>query len=196
MNLYFEQRLVWPEGRPRVDVASPSRFAERSTAQTADELELELARIGADSATVYSEMPIGKSGRPRDGWRRSDDHGVSVVFTRKGAEFVIAIDKWDHPRCNMRAITLCIEWLRGLERHGGQALTDQALHGFAQLPERRSRWWQVLEVPQTASLADAEQQYRILAKLHHPDAPGGDAKRMSEINAAIAAAREAFTNGH
>ena len=49
--------------------------------------------------------------------------------------------------------------------------------------------WTVLGVAKGASDDEIRAAYRKLAARHHPDRPGGDARRMSEINAALAAIR-------
>lgn len=55
---------------------------------------------------------------------------------------------------------------------------------------KAARWRAVLEDPKT--LAEAEVTYKRLAKLRHPDKPGGSTEAMAELNAAITQARKAL----
>ena len=55
------------------------------------------------------------------------------------------------------------------------------------LPERDP--WAVLGVRPNATDDEVRAAYRKLAARHHPDRPGGDARRMAEINAALSAIR-------
>jgi curved DNA-binding protein CbpA len=48
-------------------------------------------------------------------------------------------------------------------------------------------WWEVLDVPRSAGLAEIEAAFRKAAKAAHPDL-GGNEAAMQEINAARAAA--------
>lgn len=189
MTLTFEPRIVWPSSKARTESPSRSRFGDHSLSKCIDRLEYEMERMGADVACVYSELPLSvRSGQPIQGWRRSDDHGVTVVFQRGGKEYVFAVDLWDNPYDNLHAISLSIEAIRGLERWGGGLLVDQTLSGFAALPAPKS-WRDILGNVKT--LASAEANYRSLAKSAHPDT-GGSMGAMTELNAAIEAAREEF----
>lgn len=55
---------------------------------------------------------------------------------------------------------------------------------------KAARWRVLLEDPKT--LAEAEATYKRLAKLRHPDKPGGSTEAMAELNAAITQARKAL----
>jgi hypothetical protein len=58
-------------------------------------------------------------------------------------------------------------------------------------PEKNTRpWWEVLELPRTASLADAKKRFREIAKRHHPDT-NGDKGDPEAMRAAIQAMNEA-----
>ncbi len=46
--------------------------------------------------------------------------------------------------------------------------------------------YEVLGVGRTASAAEVRRAYVALARRHHPDAPGGDERRMQEVTAAWA----------
>jgi len=63
--------------------------------------------------------------------------------------------------------------------HGGAEILERAFLGFQALSEPE-QWWQVLGfdiAPKTRQ--EAEDAFRSLAKVHHPDV-GGDSAKFSE----------------
>jgi hypothetical protein len=81
--------------------------------------------------------------------------------------------------------------MRAIERHGGGQVLERAFTGFDALPAPKT-FWQVLgleKIPRAnITRATVENAYRALAQTHHPDKPGGDHVRMSELNSARDAA--------
>jgi DnaJ-class molecular chaperone len=73
--------------------------------------------------------------------------------------------------------------MRQLKRHGGGAMMDRALAGFAALPPPPPSCWEVLGVRPGTNPTGVEQAYRAKAVKLHPDRGGSD-KAMAELNAA------------
>jgi hypothetical protein len=128
----------------------------------------ELAKFGADSVTIWVDP-------------RGD--GVAAYFTFESEPRVMAADRFNSTAANMRSLGLAVEAMRQLKRHGGGAMMDRALAGFAALPPPRS-CWEVLEIAPGTSPAKVEQAYRAKAVKLHPDRAGGSDKAMAELNVA------------
>lgn len=206
--------LAWPAGWPRTDPAA-RRFSlpgGRGNTPSWDRglarLGRELDRLGAGDVVVSTNQPLRRDGQPAAARGRLDDPGAAVYFTRAGRRLVLAQDGFELLADNLRSIALAIEHLRGLERHGGDAIMERAFTGFAALPPpaagdraaggaplyvatAAADWRRVLGAG-VFSLAEAEARYRRLARERHPDMPGGSAAAMTELNAAILAARLDF----
>lgn len=195
--------LAWPEGWPRTHSGqrkSGSNFARRDYASTIRGLREQLRLMGAEQVVISSNVPIRADGMPYAdaARRRIDDPGVAIYFRRRGRPFAMARDAYERPEHNLRSLTLAIEALRQLERHGGGTMLEKAFEGFTALPAPGAKrpWREALtiggQVPMT--LSAAETAYRQLARAHHPD-NGGSHERMAELNAAIAEARRELGNG-
>lgn len=198
--------LEWPKGWPRTTVPQHCSVYRQTFDRILERFyrEMELAR--ASSVVISSWLSLRLDGKPRTDSARMKlpDPGVAVYFMRKKHQFVIANDRFDTVAANLWSITLAIEGLRQLERHGGQHLMERAFSGFQALPPPpdsapTSRpWREVLglggldcNIPAVA-LAGAEAAYRTLAKKAHPDA-GGSEHAMFDLNRAIAEARKEFS---
>jgi hypothetical protein len=205
--------LSWPAGVPRTKLPAPSKkFARDITvASQLDEVERQLKLLGAANGVISSNLPLRKDGRPRgDGLLRFDDQGVAVYWSlteHRGGRWVqvahcMPCDRWDRIEHNLRAISLSIEAMRGLERWGAVS-TEQAFAGFAALPPgdpdaappapADRPWRELLEVPAdgwvtqappSVVLTFAKQQHRKLIQQHHPDR-GGDPVTAAAINRAL-----------
>lgn len=192
--------LQWPSGWPRTPAAERrrARFGTNFGAAVRG-LEAELRLMGATNVVVSTGLKTGQDGWPRSG-PEPDDPGVAVYWTifsiGSGAkQSAIACDAWDRVRDNLHAVELSVAAIRGLSRWGATEIVRRAFSGFAALPPGSSgeEWWRVvLDVGRGATLARCESNYVALAKLLHPDVPGGSKERMQGLNAAIAAAREAL----
>lgn len=161
----------------------------------------ELGRLGAREILVSTNVQLMNNGQPRSDRRAPDDQGVAVYFKLKGKDRVLACDKWDRVPDNIAAIAGHISAIRAQDRYGVGTL-DQAFAGYAALPPpghvHVRAWRDVLLMIEDGSwtpssrqgtLERAEQQYRRLARERHPDG-GGSHAQMSELNAAIAQARQ------
>ena len=193
--------LHWPENRPR----TPSWKRERARfeakfAATRDEIVAEVARLTdvvlryyKPDVIISTNVSLRRDGLPLAGQRAPSDPGVAVYFKYKGRPMCFACDRWDRVEDNMRAIVKTIEALRGIVRWGTGDMLEAAFTGFTALPapDAPTDWRSVLGLSPGATLADAQVAYRMLAARHHPDR-GGSHEQMAKVNAAWAAAREAF----
>ena len=182
--------LVWPDGWPRTVSHRRIRSAFRVTPDKARQNLLnQIKLLGgmAGRTVISSNVALRQDGQPyAEALRRApDDPGVAVYFQIKGKPVAMARDLYLSPHENMHALGHAIEHMRGLERHGGAHMVDRAFSGFVALPlpSVGKGWWEVLGVSRAASRDDILAAHRKLAIDHHPDR-GGDANRMSEINAA------------
>jgi hypothetical protein len=185
--------LAWPEGWPRTppsqrkdgdssfkrqrDTGRGYKSAQAWTfAAARDELFSEIWRHGAKTCVISSNFPQGsapsvKGLAPVEGKRRPEDEGVAIYFQRGGKPYVMACDRYHDAEGNFRSLTLALEALRQLERHGGGTMMERAYEGFAALPAPK-RWWEVLGVDAAATRVadlDAAAAYRdYLARLPGP----------------------------
>lgn len=202
--------LRWPDGWPRTpdhkreDGRSRFRkgdwrggYKNPGTAERARELIEELARMGARSVVVSSNVRLRQDGLPYSNQRMPDDPGVAVYFVRDGKTMAMARDAFHRVEDNLRSLTLAVQGLRQMERHGGSAMTARAFDGFAALPpppdvEARRNWRSVLNVGPEADLATVRRAYRRRAQEEHPD-NGGSADRMAAVNLAWEQAQKEIT---
>lgn len=180
--------LTWPATWPRTPVAKrqQARF-EVSLRVAFDQLFEELRRLRAEAVIISSNVPLRKDGLPYANYRAPEDPGVAVYFKLKGKPHVLACDRWDKIKDNLRAIGLHVAAIRGIERWGVGSV-EQAFMGYQALPEspngnNQRPWWVVLNVRPDASLEQIKAAYRQKARQYHPDAQGSDAQ-MAEINRA------------
>ena len=189
--------LQWPDGWART--ASHQRRSapyKLEINRAVDEVHNSLRQLGALSGSVVISSnvpPRNALGTPRNDGHNVWDPGVSIWWaTRAHAERVVACDRWQTVRENVRAIGLALEGLRSIERAGASQILERAFSSFGALPAAASApvarpWREVLGFPQSllASLSTAvtEARYRKLAAKAHPD-KGGTVAAMVELNAA------------
>lgn len=186
--------LQWPEHKPRTPAyrQERSRFRVSSFAIVRDMLMRELNLLGAKSVVLSSNIPLRNDGLPYANFKRLDDTGAAVYFQYKGKSMCFACDRWERVEDNIQAIRHTIAALRGIARWGSGDMLEAAFTGFQALPPPSSaarEWWDVLECRRDSPSSVIEQNYKRLARDHHPD-NGGSADRMAELNVAIAAARK------
>jgi hypothetical protein len=186
--------LAWPDGWPRTNEESrrDGRYNFRRPASAKapfwnfidarNELLAELKRLGARNVVLSSNFRPDRNGIPVEGDRRPRDQGIAVYFELEGAPRTMARDSYTRAEENMRALTLAIEAMRTLERHGGSLMMRRAFQGFVALPAPRSPF-EILGVEPDASLDEIERAHKRQARTAHPDA-GGSTARMAELNAA------------
>lgn len=183
--------LQWPMGRSRT-VPSKRRHGQFKVnpVQIRRDLLKELNLMGVTSYVINSNSRLKADGMPYAN-QYIDDTGVVLYFTRKGQEIAIACDKYYHVNDNLRAISLTLGAIRGMERWGTEEMVDRAFTGFTALPEaiipnanQKRAWYDVLEVSQTASPEVIRAAYRQKMLKAHPDHGGSDAA-FAEVQSAL-----------
>lgn len=202
--------LQWPEGWPRTQAGQRERarfskgerrYSDSSNSSWVHHRELtiadgvsrvrqELDRIGvsSDDMILSTNAPTRLDGFPRSDARNPDDPGAAVYWRKKGANRVMAIDRYDRLADNLAAIAATLEALRAVERHGGARILDRAFTGFTALPSpaRKKTWREVLGIgPEHVTLEQTRHVYRSLCMKRHPDRPGGSHDAMAELTAAM-----------
>lgn len=182
--------LQWPAGWPRT-APEPARY--KATYRTVtDHLQSELRLLGADHLIVSSNVPVRRDGMPYTDMAsdRIPDPGVAVYFLLEERQQVIACDRWDKPKDNMRAVGLTIAAMRQIQRTGASELFDRAFAGFTALPAPGSDWKTVLEFPDRTPTADeVKSRFKHLAKRDHPDHGGSTTAMQRLVEARDAALR-------
>lgn len=189
MSIRPDQRypLTWPAGWPRTPAwrRGPSSF-KATTDKAYREMVAELERLGARNVIISSNLKLRQDGMPYANQPRHNDEGIAVYFVRKGKDYVLACDKFAKREDNLRAITLTIGAIRGIERWGSSDLMERAFTGFAQLaaPVDVRQWWEVLGVSADAPAWAVEAAYRRLRSSSHPDRDGGSAAEFNAVQVA------------
>jgi len=122
----------------------------------------------------------------RGDFRNPTDPGVAVYFTYRKKPMCLACDKFVLVRHNLRAITLTIQAIRGIERWGASDMIERAFKGFTALPEQGSQAWrEILEIPPDAKPTEEQidAAYRMAAHVYHPD-KGGTAEEFNRLTIA------------
>jgi hypothetical protein len=192
--------LQWPEGWPRTSPyrrESDNRFGGKvhglTMGRARDQLIAELQRMGAGSVVISSNVKLRLDGLPYSDQRKLDEPGVAVYFMFKKRPMVMAVDRYTSVAGNMRSLTLAIEAMRQLERHGGGTMMERAFTGFAAIapPDWKKPWREVFGVKPDWQ-GDITALYREKAKNRHPDTGGSDSL-MAELNVAFAEAKRELT---
>lgn len=197
MNNINAYPLNWPPGWQRSVKQIKSRFGRGDNKPSIYEatkfLNQELKRFLATDIIISSNLELRNDGLPRSNQKTPDDAGIAVYFTHKKKQRVLACDTYNLPGCNIYAIAKTIESLRAINRHGVSQIIDKAFDGFKALPQNAGQsnlaWYLVLEVKETANIAEVNEAYRKLAKIHHPDA-GGSADKFNLLQEALKQAKE------
>ena len=157
----------------------------RAVIQLVNELRL----LGATNIIVSSNIPTKSDGLPYADNRRIDDPGIAVYFDFKKRHLAMARDGFTSPAGNIRSLTLAIDGLRQLERHGGSFMLERAFTGFIAIapPNWKKPWRQVFGVKPDWT-GDIGALYSEKARNRHPDAGGADTL-MAELNVAYAEAK-------
>lgn len=182
--------LQWPGGYPRT--ARPSgtfRFYPNSVYSEVKGLKEELGRMNARNIIISTNIPLKNDGNPYSTYQRPSDVGVAVYFTKDNKAMALCCDKWNTVEANLKALSMSVDAMRGLDRWGVSEIMNRAFMGFKALPEKAASfpWWDVLGVSRTATRKDVEAAYKKKVKSHHPD-NGGDPNKWEEL-------REAYDQG-
>lgn len=198
--------LAWPEGQPKTPDRKTAQWSKKGSADAGgyrhtraitmsdamQRLRDEFARMKisfTDDVVVSTNLTLNISGTPRADQANPRDPGVAVYWNDKsGQRRCMAIDIYDRTIDNIAAVARTLEYLRGIERHGGAAIQEKAFTGFAALPPPKS-CWDILDLPpQVRGDEGAEQKIRMAHKIKamaaHPDVKGGNTLNMAEINTA------------
>lgn len=138
--------LSWPPGWPRHRGPRDSDSRFKGPTYRWDRvfrgLQDEIVRIGGSriSIVVSTNQPVRGDGLPYAQQRAISDPGVAVYFVRNKKPMVMAQDRFDTILGNMRSLTMAIEGLRQMERHGGATMMERAFDGFAALPPPDDCW--------------------------------------------------------
>jgi hypothetical protein len=202
--------LAWPAGKPvtRSPVRSP--FGRNHTVSSGiDEIRRNLKLMGGRNVVVTSNLPMRNDGQPSGSAsvREGASRGVAVYWTVDNNPHVIACDTYWHVEHNLRAISLSLEAMRGIERWGA-VQAAQMFQGFQALPpgsgevsSTQRPWREVFaadggpiptDLPPEDQLAIAKGRYRRAIAKAHPDA-GGDMAAAAELNQAMADAEAELT---
>jgi len=193
--------LAWPEGWKRHSGYrdSDSRFRRRysgstggdlTVAKTRNQLLDELRQLGASDVIVSSNIPIKRDGTMYGDQRRVSDPGVAVYFKFKKRPMVMARDQFQTVAGNLRSLTLAIDAMRQLARHGGDMMMERAFTGFVSIapPTWKKPWREVFGVKPDWK-GDIKALFKEKAMNRHPDAGGNDSL-MAELNVAYEEAKQ------
>lgn len=188
--------LSWPPTRPRTEPyrRTWSKF-KTNFGKARDRCLGEIRTLGGRQAIISTNLPLRLDGIPYAAQKQPQDSGVAVYFTYKKRQMCFACDRWAKVEDNMHAISLTIGALRGVARWGTGDMMEAAFTGFSALPAPGDvvprGWMQVLEIGHDATLEKAQENYRRLSMVRHPDR-GGTEDAMSELNWAWAQAQESL----
>lgn len=197
--------LAWPTGWKRTPYASRRRAKFQSTRtmnyptggtyRQNRPLELsdalgrvsdEMRRLGVRSGDwlISSNLKIRLDGMPYAEQRSPDDVGVALYFRLKGADRVLACDRWTRIADNLAAVAAHIEALRATDRYGVASL-EQAFAGYQALPAKGGTWRSSLGFgPDDVVTREAvEMAFRSRARTAHPDV-GGSHDEMASLTEA------------
>jgi hypothetical protein len=202
--------LRWPDGwkrtpRPKRDRGHKFKIGGYNGnlptfAGGRERLMEELRMLGAHGVVISSDVRLRQDGSVHAQGRPDrfdmENPGVAVYFVLNNRPTVMAQDAFDSPGCNIRSLTLAVEAMRALGRHGGGTMMSKAFDGFAALPppegsKPRRPWWEVLRYAadptapdrEFLSAREVEARWRALSLKAHPD-QGGSHEMMAELNVA------------
>lgn len=178
--------LQWPSGYPRTARTSNRfRFYPSSVSVEIKMLKEELGRMNARGIVISTNIPTNRDGDPYSTYTKPSDVGVAVYFTVDNKAMALCCDKWNTVEANLKALSMSVDALRGLDRWGVSDIMDRAFMGFKALPEKASSfpWWDVLGLARLCTKKEIEAAYKKKIKAHHPD-NGGDPAKWQELQEA------------
>ena len=182
--------LCWPAGFAKTNSQERARFKSTSGfGVIRDRLLHELSLMGAREVILSTNIPVRNDGLPYAKYAEPWDSGVAVYFKQDGKDAVLACDKWKRVQHNVHALALTVEAMRGLDRWGASEILARVFTGFAALPAPREAmrsWREVFryQASYTPTRAELDSDYRMLAKILHPDMAEGSAAAFAELQSA------------
>jgi hypothetical protein len=180
--------LQWPAGYPRTAVPrSNYKFYPGSFSLEHGMLVEELRRMKASNVVISTNRPLAADGNAYARYGKIVDVGVAVYFTVDNKGMVLCCDRWDSLEANLKALTLSVDAMRGLNRWGVSQIMERAFMGFKALPEKAASfpWWEVLGISRQCSKKEVIAGYKRQSKLHHPSR-GGEPHKWKELQDAYA----------
>ncbi len=189
--------LAWPleYQRTAAHKRKNSQFSQ-SMEKAQQFLRNETDKIGGKELIISTNLRVRQDGGlyAADLIKLNDDPGVAIYFKYKGEPVSMCCDQYIRVWENIYALGKAIEALRGIERWGVSDFIARSFTGFKALPEAAVslEWiWPALglngkpAVPENIHIA-----YRTLAKIHHPDIPGGSREKFDELQEAYKIAKQ------
>ena len=184
--------LYWPEGWSRATSHKSARFGDHSVNEGRRVVADQVRLFGGRDLIISSNLELRLDGNPRSNQKQPVDRGVAIYFKRREQDVALACDIYMTVEDNLWALCRTLDALRQIERDGSPSLINRAFKGFAALPDPNVReWWEVLNVPRTASAVEIRMAYIRLAKQYHPDTGdnGGDPVLFDQVQKAYDLAR-------
>lgn len=163
--------LYWPEGWPRAKShqVKRARFGDHSVNEGRRVLADQVRLFGGRDLIISSNLELRLDGNPRSNQKQPSDRGVAVFFERDAVPMALACDIYTTIEDNLWALCRTLDALRQIERDGSPSLINRAFKGFAALPDPNERkWWEVLNVPETATNEEIKKSYFDKARQYHP----------------------------
>jgi hypothetical protein len=181
--------LYWPEEWPRAKAhqVKRARFGDHSVHEGRHILVDQVRLFGGRDLIISSNLELRLDGNPRSNQKQPSDRGVAIFFKRQGQDMALACDIYTTVEDNLWALCRTLDALRQIERDGSPSLINRAFKGFAALPDPNARkWWEILNVRETASDWEIRAAYIHLAKQYHPDTgvEGGDPVMFNQVQKA------------
>jgi hypothetical protein len=177
--------LQWPDGWPRTKKTKRARSNFKCTfAKSRDGIihQLKLMSVPDWKLIISGNIALRRDGLPYANQAEPEDVGMAVYWTtRDNQRNVMACDRWDRTRDNLRAIEKTLEAMRGMDRWGSTEVVKRAFDGFKALPPALTGWRAVLG--DCKSFDEANRAWKKQAFDNHPDRGGTDAA-MYKINTA------------
>lgn len=147
--------LQWPAGYPRT--ARPSgayRFYPNRLFAELGSLKSELGRMGCRNIVVSTNVHLKGDGNPYSTYQKPSDVGVAIYFTKDNKAMSLCCDKWNTVEANLRALSMSVDAMRGLDRWGVSQIMERAFMGFKDLSEKAAGfpWWEVLGISRDQGL--------------------------------------------
>lgn len=189
--------LQWPAGYHRTARPTNSyKFYPSKLDAEIYSLREELRRMKATGIVVSTNIPVKGDGNPYSTYSKPADVGVAVYFSRENKAMALCCDKWNTVEANLRALSMSVDAMRGLDRWGVSQIMERAFMGFKALPEKAASfpWWDVLGLSRTCTKKEVEAAYKKKIKVHHPD-NGGDPNKYQELQEAYQQGLKQTSNG-